>query len=639
MAVNQARKAQFSIFAIFNLGCWILVSISVFYGSVAGAIGAETQRAKRVLMLFSESKFVPGNVLVEQAAREVLQQGARPIEFYAEYLDAGRFPEENHYRLFREYMHEKYAQRPPDLVIAFLARKFELAGQLPAELFPNVPVVFGALTEEEIPRSRLGSNVTGVVQRFDVQGALSTILKVQPETQRIVVIGGTAPLDQLYLARTEEASRLLSQRVDVEFWHTRPVAEMRRDVAALPPRTVIFFTTVFRDAAGETFFPEQVASLLAMLSTVPLYVLGDPMIGNGVVGGRVAHLEAVGQRAGELARQVLEGAAPASLPIEVRNHGVPMFDWRALKRWGISEARLPPGSIVRFRQPSMWEQYRWHIIGAALIITLQSALIIGLLTHRARRRRAESEVERQRRELAHVTRVATINEMTASVAHELNQPLGAILSNAEAAEMFLNAEPPALDEVRDILADIRKDDQRAGEVIRRMRALLRKQDIVKEPLKINEVAEEILNLLKIDAAERKVVIKFEPTADLAEIRGDRIHLQQVLLNLGLNAIEAMAATPVKERQLVIRTEPGSNGSVKIAVADSGPGIVDQQLSQLFEPFFTTKKDGLGMGLIIARTIVEAHGGRIWAENNPAGGATFYVTLPVSHPTHGLYSGR
>jgi signal transduction histidine kinase len=354
----------------------------------------------------------------------------------------------------------------------------------------------------------------------------------------------------------------------------------------------------------------------------------DLALGTGAVGGSVGSIEAFGKRAGELALLILTGTAPASLPFEIRTNSVPMFDWRALKRWGISEIRLPPNSIVRFRQPSVWEQYRWYILGALFIFALQGAMIGSLLLQRTRRRRAELELQRNREELAHVARVSTVGELTTSVAHELNQPLGAILSNAEAAEMFLAAEPPALDEVRDILADIRKDDQRASGVIRRMRSLLRKQDLAPQSIEINEEVEEVLKLLSIDASARKVAMKFERTADLPRVRCDPVHLQQVILNLVLNGMEAMAYLPEEKRRIVVRTAPGDNGTVEVAVADSGPGIPVDRLPKLFEPFFTTKKEGMGMGLSIARTIVEAHHGQIWAENNSGDGATFCFTVPV-----------
>ncbi|HET9534408.1 MAG TPA: ATP-binding protein, partial [Mesorhizobium sp.] len=267
-------------------------------------------------------------------------------------------------------------------------------------------------------------------------------------------------------------------------------------------------------------------------------------------------------------------------------------------------------------------------IGLNPIHTLEGTLVLTEIVDITDRKRMELELQRNREELAHVTRVSTVGELTTSVAHELNQPLGAILSNAEAAEMFLMADPPALDEVRDILADIRKDDERASEVIRRMRSLLRKQELAPKSIEINEAVEEVLRLLSTDASARKVAINFERTTGLPRVWCDPVHFQQVVLNLVLNGMEAMAGLPEEKRQVVVRTGPANNGTVKIAVADLGPGIPVDSLPKLFEHFFTTKKDGMGMGLSIARTIVEAHHGQIWAENNSEVGATFYFTVPV-----------
>jgi PAS domain S-box-containing protein len=245
------------------------------------------------------------------------------------------------------------------------------------------------------------------------------------------------------------------------------------------------------------------------------------------------------------------------------------------------------------------------------------------------RKQAEVETQRQGAELAHVARVSTMGELAASVAHELNQPLGAILSNAEAAEMFLNQTPPALQDVREILSDIRKDDERAGEVIRRMRALLRKREIELQPLELNSVMEDVLRMVSGDAALRKTAISAELSPKLPAVQGDCVHLQQVLLNLMMNALEAMATQPPEKRRLTLRTGFNGDGTVEITVTDSGHGIEPDKLARLFEPFFTTKPNGMGMGLSIARRIVEAHHGRISAENNASGGATFRVTLPVA----------
>jgi two-component system, LuxR family, sensor kinase FixL len=253
----------------------------------------------------------------------------------------------------------------------------------------------------------------------------------------------------------------------------------------------------------------------------------------------------------------------------------------------------------------------------------------GISLDISERKQSELELAQQRNELAHIARVSTMGELAASLAHELNQPLGAILSNAEAAELFLQQDPPPLHEVREILAEIRKDDQRAGDIIHRMHTLLRKHELALVPLNLNELVQDVLELVSVDADLRKTTIRADLMPDLPPILGDRVHLQQVLLNLILNAMDAVAREPEELRKLVVRTARNQAGEVEAAVIDSGPGIAPDDLPRLFEAFYTTKPKGMGMGLSIARRIIKTHGGRLWAENNAAGGATFRFTLPAA----------
>jgi len=244
------------------------------------------------------------------------------------------------------------------------------------------------------------------------------------------------------------------------------------------------------------------------------------------------------------------------------------------------------------------------------------------------RKQAELEIVQQRNELAHVGRVSTISQLASTLAHELNQPLGAILRNAEAAELFLQSDPPDLEEVRAILADIRKDDQRAGEVIDRMRALLKRRGLEHTTLDIVELVEDVVPLVHPDAVSRRVRLDIEVPRNLPPVRGDRVHLQQVLLNLILNGMDAMGEVPAEARRLTVRARQADAGTIEVAIADAGHGVPAEKFARLFEPFFTTKPNGMGLGLPISSTIIEAHGGRIWAENSSAG-ATFYFTVPVT----------
>jgi signal transduction histidine kinase len=217
--------------------------------------------------------------------------------------------------------------------------------------------------------------------------------------------------------------------------------------------------------------------------------------------------------------------------------------------------------------------------------------------------------------------------LAASIAHELNQPLGAIYNNAGAAQILIKGDPPNLREVAEILADIKDDDKRASEVIARIRNMLRKTAVNVEEIDLNEVIGDTMKLLSADASAKGVSLKAELESDLRGVRADRVQVQQVLLNLALNAIEAMSEQPESKRQLVIRSRRAGDREAQVSVIDSGPGIEATLLPHVFDAFVTSKAGGMGLGLSISRTIVEAHGGRIHAENSPAGGAAFHITLP------------
>jgi two-component system, LuxR family, sensor kinase FixL len=259
-----------------------------------------------------------------------------------------------------------------------------------------------------------------------------------------------------------------------------------------------------------------------------------------------------------------------------------------------------------------------------------TAFMRGVVLDITERRRSESELQELRHQLSHAGRLSVMGQLAASLAHELNQPLGAILRNAEAAELFLNQNPPAFDELREILSDIRKDDQRAGAVIDSLRVLLKRQEVTRQALDLRHLIDEVVALARSDAVGRRISITTDLVSDLPHVWGNRVHLQQVLLNLLLNAMDAVNDVAIELRTVVVQARC-HDALVEVAVVDRGVGIPVDRLSHLFEPFVTTKPEGMGLGLSISRTIIQAHGGQISAQNNPTGGATFRFSVPVASP--------
>jgi PAS domain S-box-containing protein len=307
----------------------------------------------------------------------------------------------------------------------------------------------------------------------------------------------------------------------------------------------------------------------------------------------------------QAAREFLDSISP-DCPVATREHEV-----------------VAPGGELR------WQQWRDRGFFDARGRVVEYQAVGRDITER-------KHAEEAMQSLAHVGRLALVGEMAGSIVHEVSQPLAAILVNATAAERQLQSGSASLDEVRTILADIRDNDGRALDVIKRMRALLRKRKLVMTVIDPNEVAMEVVQMVASEAHRRRTAVETVLNPALAGVRADRVYLQQVLLNLMLNGMEAMSATSEDRRRLVVRTESGGGQHVEVAVSDAGAGIPSDQLPRVFESFFTTKENGVGLGLAIARSIIELHGGRIWAENNAGGGATFHFTLPISAGTPGQF---
>ena len=257
------------------------------------------------------------------------------------------------------------------------------------------------------------------------------------------------------------------------------------------------------------------------------------------------------------------------------------------------------------------------------IIVMAVELSRGFLLYRETRQ----ELEELRSELTRAGRVTALGQLASALAHELSQPLGAILRNAEAAEIHLNNPSPDLEELRAIVSDIRKDDRRAGDVIEQMRALIKRRTVEMHPLALNELVQDVISLVHSDAVARHVALDCAVAPGLPLVAGDRVHLSQVLLNLIMNGMDAIQSSAAVTKRVVIEARPKEEGKVEVAVTDSGPGVPAGVIDKVFLPFYTTKSGGLGMGLPISRTIIEAHGGRLWAEHAPGGrGLTFRFTL-------------
>jgi signal transduction histidine kinase len=368
---------------------------------------------------------------------------------------------------------------------------------------------------------------------------------------------------------------------------------------------------------------------LHAVANAPIFSYTDAFFGQGIVGGPHVPVIEVGQQVAAVGVRILGGENAGSIKVPPVGMGTPKFDWRELQRWGIGESQLPPGSEVVFRSPSAWEQYRLAIIVICAALLLQGLVISWLLYEHRMRRVAETDALQRANQLAYMNRAATAGELSASIAHEVKQPLAAIVANAGAALRWLAKQTPNIEEARLALKRMLDEGHRASHVVDEIRGMFRKDNQERQPVNVNALISETLLLIDHEIQNHRILVQTSLKSDsMSRIVADRIQLQQVLLNLLINAIEAMQSVITKPRVISVSTAV-SEPSLIITVEDSGPGIDPKNADKIFEMFFTTKPKGMGIGLATCRSIVESHGGRLEASQSSLGGCKFQVYLPKS----------
>ena len=525
-----------------------------------------------------------------------------------------------------QYIQSIFIDRPkPDLIMTITGPAAAFARKHRQQLFPDVPLLFASVDQRYLSDAPLGDNEIAVAVDNDYPRIVDDMLQLLPQTRQVFMVIGSGAVAQFWRRELEGELGRFHDRLTFVWLDDLSFPEILRRCASLPDNSAIFYVTFGTDAVGAAYADDRVLADLRSAANAPLFAAHSVHMGTGIVGGALLSIEDLSRRTADVAVRLLNGASPKSVNIPTQLPGPPTFDWRELQQWDIPESRLPLGSVVLYRAPSLWSAYRGTVLSAVGVLAVQSLLIVALLYQRRARQRAEIESRRNLALAADASRRQTMSALTNSIAHELGQPLSSMIVNAEALQRMVTADRATSETIEEILSDIQTQAVQARDIIDRHRTMLRSHQLDMQPVDLHVVINDSLALVDHDMKARQIEATVNLSPNRCVISGDQVLLEQVLVNLMMNAMDAVTETPPSRRHITIRSEIRV-ADVEVSVSDTGTGLPADVIGTLFTPFVTTKSHGIGIGLTIARTIVDAHGGTIDARNNPDGGATFTITL-------------
>ena len=436
--------------------------------------GLTSAQPKEILVLHSFGpNFQPWSTWSREIGRELNRQSPWPLDIQEQSLITARDGDDPSEPKFVEYLAGLYGRRPPDLIVAIGAPTAHFVQRHRTALFPTTPMLIGVIEARRVDTSTLSEQDTAVAVRTDQVALFENIRRVLPETKTIAVIAGNSPNEQFWSAELKRVvGPLLENKVKLIFYNQRPFEDILQEVSRLPPHSAIFYQQMAVDSKGAVYADKEPWKRIGKVANAPMFSHDETYFTGELVGGPMwSPAEGAGPTAA-VAVRILGGEKAGDIKVPPIEFPPPKYDSRQLQRWRISESLLPQGSEVVFKEPRVWETYRWQLVAIVTALFLQGAVIL-LLLERHRRQAMEVEARDRMLELAHVNRYSTAGEMAASIAHEINQPLGAILNNVETADIMLKSRAPNLNEIQEIVYYIRRDNTRASEVIRHLRSYVK----------------------------------------------------------------------------------------------------------------------------------------------------------------------
>ena len=603
-----------------------MATISIACLLCAGPLAADPL-PRTVLVLDQSIPYTEYFAKLFKSFQSTLKAGsADPVTIYSESLEYSHFKGPEYDSLLHTFIKEKYRSKPVGVIVADGFDALQFAMNLRADLDPAIPIVFFNIHEGAAALSRLPPNMTGTTIKRTIGHVLITAKALVPGLKRIAIVGD--PLEeQTYRRHYKNDLLAIDKHAELVDLTGLPMNELRNRVATLPEDAAIFYTMLSVGSAGGRYDPNDALALVAEVANRPIVVDLETRLGYGGTGGFLIQAAPIGEATARLVLRLFNGEGASSIPIMAGEFVKPVFDWRELTRWNVPQAGLPPGSEIRFRELSAWEQYPLQIIGICAALLLQTVLFSWLLYEIGRRHRAEIQSRNSLAELTYMNRRVAAGQLSASLTHEINQPLASMAARASAALRWIRMAKPDLEKAGAALEGIVAASHRAADIVTSIRAMFKKEAPEKVSIDINQLVLTVLSIVRFELQKYSVDLQTQLNEHLPPVQGDKVQLQQVVLNLVMNGIEAMLS--VRPRILKVQTDQTTLGMVRVSVEDAGTGIDPPNLDLIFKPLFTTKSTGMGMGLFICRSIIENHGGRIWASPAADRGSIFQFEVPIN----------
>lgn len=588
-----------------------------------------------ILVLFAMQPNTPAyHSILYGISEKLSERFGDSYNLFTEYLEKGLYPEGEYPREKFNLINEKYNNSNLDLLICVGVNIIEIVHKNAADYLLQLPVVSLDLDFSaygfETPFA-LNKHTAEIRLKLNVEKTITEALSLFPKTESVYFVSGVAQFDKLLLSISKQVAERIIKNKKIIYVTDLSMDETTSIVRNLPKRSIIFVSNYNVDSKGVPYFNPEAVRIISRNANAPVFVYTSTGFGDGAIGGYILNFEKAGLIAGEAAVKILNGSDPVSIDANEKDYYEFIYDWRALKRWKIADTDLvPEGSTILFEEFNLIDKYKWIGGVVLLFLVLQTALIFNLIRLNKNQKLMTKKIidtENRYREFLYNDRSLRLGQLTASLSHELNQPLTAILSTAQAGINFINSNEATPELLKQILQKIVENDKRGASILSSIRGMMRLESKEKEKTNLDSLIDEVVSVYKSEAGKFSIQIQVMYPDMPVYIQVDKIQIQQVILNLIINASQSLEKSDTKNKNIHI-TQTLSNGNVIVSVRDYGDGIAETIINKLFKPFATLKKEGMGIGLSICRSIIEDHGGKIWAENIPGGGAKFSFSLKI-----------